>query len=295
MLPPGQSKQVRRIRILARRAVQTLLGGEYQSVFKGSGLSFDEVREYQPGDDIRTIDWNVTARMGSPFVKRYVEERELTVVLVADISGSMEFGTTGALKRGVMAEIAALIAFSAQANRDRVGLLAFAGDIELYLSANHGPRHALRIIREVLERPPSHPGTSIKKACDYLNEVLPRRSIVFFLGDWLGTGYEASFKLLSRKHDLIAVRVNDPREETLPNVGLLRVQDAETHQPLLIDTRQAEVREVFADQAAARKNDFNLLARATQTDVIDVDTRGHHLDELVRFFRVRSAKRRRQR
>ena len=194
-----------------------------------------------------------------------------------------------------MAEIAALIAFSAQANRDRVGLLAFAGDIELYLGANNGPRHALRIIREVLERPPSNPGTSIKKACDYLNEVLPRRSIVFFLGDWLDTGYEASFKLLGRKHDLIAVRVNDPREVTLPNVGLLRVQDAETHQPMLIDTRQPVVRQIFADQAAARKNDFNLLARATQTDVIDVDTRGQHLDELVRFFRVRSAKRRRQR
>lgn len=291
MLPPGQSKQVRRIRILARRAVQTLLGGEYHSVFKGSGLSFDEVREYQPGDDIRTIDWNVTARMGAPFVKRYIEERELTVVLAADISPSMEFGTAGALKREVMAELAALIAFSAQANRDRVGLLAFAGGVELYLGPNHGPRHALRIIREILERPPSKPGTSTKAACDYLNEVLPRRSIVFFLGDWLDTGYEASFKLLSRKHDLIAIRVQDAREQSLPNVGLLQVEDSETHQRILIDTRREDVRAQFTAQANLRRAEFDMLARATQTDVVDVDTSGHHLDELVKFFRVRASKR----
>ena len=292
MLPPGQTKQVRRIRLLARRAVQTLLGGEYQSVFKGSGLSFDEVREYQPGDDIRTIDWNVTARMGAPFVKRYVEERELTVILAADISGSLGFGTAGMAKRAVLAEIAALIAFSAQANRDRVGLLAFAGEVELYLPANHGPRHALRIIREVLERPARHPGTSVGNACHYLNEILPRRSIVFFLGDWLDGGYEAPFKLLGRKHDLIAVRVTDPREESLPDIGLLQLKDAETGETRVMDTRPGSDREAFSALAAERRNRFDLLARSTQTDVIDVDTRGNHLDELVKFFRKRVAKRR---
>lgn len=295
MLPAEQSKQVRRIRLLARRAVQTLLGGEYQSVFKGSGLSFDEVREYQPGDDIRTIDWNVTARMGAPFVKRYVEERELTVILAADISPSLNFGTVGTDKRTAMAEVAALVAFSALANRDRVGLLAFAGDVELYLPATHGTRHALRIIREVLDRPPEHRGTSVGKACDYLSKTLPRRSIVFFLGDWQDTGFEAPFRLLSRKHDLIAMRVTDPREMTMPNVGLVRFQDAETDRPVLIDTRRADVREGFAKRALERRNEFDLLARSTQTDVIDVGTDGNHLDELVRFFRARNARRRHRR
>ncbi len=295
MLPAEQARQVRRIRLLARRAVQTLLGGEYQSVFKGSGLSFDEVREYQPGDDIRTIDWNVTARMGAPFVKRYVEERELTVILAADISRSLHFGTGPSTKRSAMAEIAALVAFSALANRDRVGLLAFAGDAELYLPASHGTRHALRILREVLDREPTTRGTSVAKACDYLSEVLPRRAIVFFLGDWQSSGYEASFRLLARKHDLIAVRVTDPRELSLPNVGLARFQDAETGQQVLLDTRRADVRSRFAEQVRDRRAAFDLLARATRTDVIDVGTDGDHLDELVRFFRARNARRRSRR
>lgn len=293
MLPVEVMRQIRRLQLRARRAVQTLLGGEYHSVFKGTGLSFEEVREYQPGDDVRSIDWNVTARMGAPFIKRFVEERELTVLLVVDVSGSQRFGTQKHTKRTVAAEVAALVAFSAVANNDRVGLLAVSSEVERFIPPAKGTRHALRVLRDILFFEPRHAGTSLKTAFDFLNQALTRRAIVFFVSDWLDSNYESAFRLAGRKHDLIAVRVSDPREQELPAAGLVEVEDAETGAHFLLDTRRASVRAAFAGAAAGRKAAFTALARSAKVDLIDVSTDGRHFDALVGFFRRREARRRR--
>src|SRR2546430_2576163 len=203
MLPREVIRQVRRLQLRARRAVEDLLGGEYHSVFKGTGISFEEVREYQPGDDVRAIDWNVTARMGHPFVKRFVEERELTVMLVVDCSGSNEFGTRLQQKREVAAELAAVLAFSAISNNDKVGLVAFTDRVERFVPPRKGTRHVLRVIRDVLFFQPDRRGTSLREALDYVNRVLPRRAIVFLLSDFLDRDYEKALKRTGRRHDLI--------------------------------------------------------------------------------------------
>src|SRR5690242_16682832 len=194
MLPREVLRQIRRLQLKARRAVEDLLGGEYHSVFKGTGIAFEEVREYQPGDDVRTIDWNVTARMGHPFVKRFIEERELTVMLLLDCSASHQFGTQLQQKREVVAELAAVLAFSAISNNDKVGLIAFTDRVERFVPPRKGTRHVLRLIRDVLFFQPSHRGTSLQEALDFLNRVLHRRAIVFFLSDFFDTGYERAFK-----------------------------------------------------------------------------------------------------
>src|SRR6516225_5810861 len=228
MLPREVLRQIRRLQLRARRAVEDVLGGEYHSVFKGWGIAFDEVRAYQPGDDVRAIDWNVTARMGQPFVKRYIEERELTVLLAIDSSGSLQFGTRAQLKREVAAELAAVLAFSAIANNDRVGLIQFTDRVEHFLPPRKGTRHVLRLIRDILFFQPEHRGTALREALDYLNRVLRRRTIVFLFSDFIDRDYEQSFKRTGRRHDLVAVRVTDPREEELPAVGLVEFEDTET-------------------------------------------------------------------
>lgn len=291
MLSVEVMRQVRRLQLRARRAVQTLLGGEYHSVFKGVGLSFDEVREYQPGDDIRSIDWNVTARVGSPFIKRFVEERELTVMLVVDVSGSQRFGTQKQPKRAVAAELAALIAFSAIANNDRVGLIAFSDRVERYVAPAKGSRHVLRLLRDILFFEPERQKTSLKAALDYLNQVQRRRAIVFSIGDFADEGYDDVFRLTGRKHDLIAVRVTDPRERELPAIGPIQFEDAETGEFLLIDTSSASLRRQFADRATARHEALRKLARSAQVDLVEVGTDGGHFDALVRFFRLREKRR----
>src|SRR5437016_11086031 len=207
MLPREVLRQIRRLQLKARRAVEDLLGGEYHSVFKGSGLAFEEVREYQPGDDIRTIDWNVTARMGHPFIKRYIEERELTVMLVVDCSGSHQFGTQLQQKREVSAELAAVLAFSAINNNDKVGLIAFTDRIERFVPPRKGSRHVLRLIRDVLFFQPTHRGTNLAEALSYLNRILHRRSIIFLLSDFLDQGFEQALKRTARHHDLIAMHI----------------------------------------------------------------------------------------
>src|SRR6516162_11569583 len=228
MLPHEVIRQIRRLQVRARRAVENLVGGEYHSVFRGMGIAFEEVREYQPGDDIRTIDWNVTARMGHPFIKRYIEERELTVMLVVDCSASQQFGTQIHQKREVIAELAAVLAFSAINNNDKVGLIDFTDRIERFVPPRKGSRHVLRLIRDVLFFQPTHKGTCLREALDYLNRVLHRRAIVFFLSDFLDRDYEKAFQRTGKRHDLIAVPITDPREEELPAVGLLELEDAET-------------------------------------------------------------------
>jgi uncharacterized protein (DUF58 family) len=284
-------RQIRRLQLRARRAVQTLLGGEYHSVFKGVGLSFEEVREYQPGDDVRSIDWNVTARMGSPFIKRFVEERELTVILLVDVSGSQRFGTQKQPKRAVAAELAALIAFSAIANNDRVGLIAATDEVEKYVAPSKGTKHVLRLLRDILFFEPERRGTSLKTALDYLNQVQRRRAIVFMISDFADAGFESAFRLAARKHDLIAVRITDPREQELPAVGLLQLEDAETGRRLLVDTGHPIVRQRFAERARERHEGVRKLTRSAQVDLIEVSTDGGHFDALVRFFRIREKRR----
>ena len=294
MLPREVLRQIRRLQLKARRAVEDLLGGEYHSVFKGAGVAFEEVREYQPGDDVRTIDWNVTARMGHAFIKRFIEERELTVLLAVDCSGSHLFGTQAQQKREVAAELAAVLAFSAVSNNDRVGLVQFTDRIERFVPPRKGARHVLRLIRDVLFHQPRRSGTSLREGLDFLNRVQRRRAIVFLFSDFLDEGYEMSFKRTGRRHDLVAVRVTDPREEELPAVGLLRVEDAETGERLLVDTSSRRVREAYAAAAAGRREAVRQLARASGTDLIEVSTEGDHLDALIRFFRLRERRQRRR-
>jgi uncharacterized protein (DUF58 family) len=293
MLPREVIRQIRRLQIRARRAVEDLVGGEYHSVFKGMGLAFDEVRAYQPGDDIRLIDWNVTARMGQPFIKRYIEERELTVMLLIDCSGSHLFGTQVQQKREVIAELAAVLAFSAVSNNDKVGLIACTDRVERFVPPRKGSRHVLRLIRDVLFFQPVHRGTALREALDYLNRLLRRRAIVFLLSDFLDSGFERSLKRTARHHDLIAIRISDPREEELPDVGLLELEDAETGDRLLLDTGSRRVREAFALAARQRREALLQLVHSSGADLIEVSTDGGHLDALIRFFRVRERRLRR--
>jgi uncharacterized protein (DUF58 family) len=294
MLPRDIVRQVRRLQLRARRAVEDLLGGEYHSVFKGMGIAFEEVREYQPGDDIRTIDWNVTARMGHPFIKRFVEERELTVLLLIDGSASQQFGTRLQQKREVAAELAAVLAFSAITNNDKVGLVAFTDRVERFIPPRKGTRHVLRLIRDVLFSQPAHKGTCVREALDFANRVLHRRAILFLLSDFLDQGFEKSLKRTGRRHDLIAVRITDPREEEMPRVGLLEVEDSETGGRLLLDTFSRLVRTAYAAAARRRRESLRQLARASGIDLIEVSTDGGHLDALIHFFQMRERRLRRR-
>jgi uncharacterized protein (DUF58 family) len=293
MLPREVVQQIRRLQLRARRAVEDLLGGEYHSVFKGMGMAFEEVREYQPGDDIRAIDWNVTARMGHPFIKRYIEERELTVVLMVDCSGSQQFGTQLQQKREVAAELAALLAFCAISNNDKVGLICFTDRVERFVPPRKGTRHALRLIRDVLFFQPEHQGTSLKQALDYLNRVQHRRAIVFLLSDFLDAGFERPFQRTGRRHDLTAVHISDPREEVLPAVGLIELEDAETGRRLIVDTSSVQVRRACLEAGRRRRDALRQMARSARVDLIEVSTDGGHLDALVHFFQMREHRLRR--
>lgn len=287
MLTREVLRQVRRLQLRARRAVEDPLGGAYRSVFKGSGIAFEEVREYQPGDDIRGIDWNVTARMGQPFVKRFIEERELTVVLLVDASASLSFGTTDQAKQDVVAEVAALLTLCAASNNDRVGLLFCTDRVEKYVPPRRGTRHALRLIRDLFVWRPAHPGTDLRTGLDFLNRVLRRRALVFLFSDFLDQGYEKLLRRFGLRHDLVAVHVSDPRETQLPAVGLLEVADAETGARTLLDTSDPAFRRAFEQRQAERRERFQQLARSGRIDVLEVSTAGQHLDALIRFFQIR--------
>ncbi len=287
MLPRDLVRQIRRLQIRARRAVEDLLGGNYRSVFKGAGIAFEEVREYQPGDDIRTIDWNVTARMGHPFVKRYIEERELTVMLVMDGSRSQMFGTRRRQKREVAAELAALLAFCATANNDKVGLIVCTDRVEHYVPPRKGTRHALRVIRDVLFYEPSRPGTSLRTGLDFLNRVLHRRAVVFLFSDFLDQGFDGALRRTSRRHDLIALALSDPREQDLPQVGLVQWEDAETGKPLLVDTSDPDFQAALRVRTESRRAALRHLTRSARVDLVEISTAQDHLDALTRFFHLR--------
>jgi len=281
-------KKVRRIEIRTNRLVNESLAGEYHSVFKGRGMEFDEVREYTPGDDIRTIDWNVTSRMGHPYVKKYVEERELTVMLLVDASASGDFGTVGSTKREVAAEVCALLAFSAIRNSDRVGLLVFTDREERYVPPRKGRNHVLRVIREVLTCEPSGRRTDLALALESLSRGIRRRSVAFVVSDFLDSGFEQALRIANRKHDLIAISLSDPREMDLPPVGILELEDAETGRTLLVDTWDRRVRDRYAAGARGRAETLRRLFRQNKVDSVELTTGLPYDVPLVRFFRDRA-------
>ena len=288
MLPAEILKKVRRIEIRTNRLVNESLAGEYHSVFKGRGMEFSEVREYQFGDDIRNIDWNVTSRMGHPYVKKHVEERELTVMLLVDFSASGEFGTRRQFKREIAAEICALLAFSAIKNSDRVGLVAFSDRIEKFLSPRKGKDHVLRVIREVLYFRPEGRATDLGQALQFMYRTVTKRSVVFVISDFLAEGYEQPLRVAARKHDVIAVTITDPREEDLPPIGLLDLEDAETGERVLVDASDRRTRERFRIWAAGRRAAREALFRANAIDNLELFTDRSYDAPLVRFFHKRA-------
>jgi uncharacterized protein (DUF58 family) len=287
MLSREQLRAVRKIQIRTSHLVSDLFAGQYQSVFKGRGMEFAEVRLYQPGDDVRTIDWNVTARTGTPHVKRFAEERELTVMLVVDASGSTVFGSRRQTKQALAAELGALLAFSAITNNDKVGLLMFTDRIELAVPPRKGNRHVLRVIREILSHRPAGIGTDIPTALEHLGRVTKRRSVLFLVSDFLTPGWKRALRLASRRHDVIAVVLEDPREAELPDVGLIELEEAETGERYVVDTGDWRVREAVARQAALARAERDRELRAADVDAIVVGTDRPYTEALLRFFHMR--------
>lgn len=266
---PDLAARVRRLEIRTRHMAGSVIGGNYRSLFRGSGIEFSEAREYVPGDDVRRIDWNVTARTGATWVKEFVEERELTVVCAVDVSGSQRVAQPQSGRLGAAAELTALLGFAAVQNHDRAGLLTFSDQIERFVPPRHGTKHVLRIIRDVLTQAEAHGGTRITAACDYLQRVLPRRSVVFLISDWFDDGYAQSLRLLARRHDVIALVLVDPVDLELPDLGIVAVEDAESGERLLVDSSDGALRERYAAAAsgrAARRS--QQLARAGVDEVI---------------------------
>jgi uncharacterized protein (DUF58 family) len=287
MIPKEVLKKVRQIQIRTRHKVNDVFAGQYHSVFKGQGMEFEEVRPYLPGDDIRSIDWNVTARTGHPYIKKFVEERELTVMLAVDISGSQRFGSTPQRKKDLAAELAAVLAFSAIQNNDRVGLLLFSDEVEQYVAPGKGVPHVLRVIREVLYHPPRRTGTRIEPALNYLNHVTTRRSVTFIISDFLDTGFQRALRVTARRHDVIAVVVGDPREESWPAVGLVEWIDLETGDRRLVDTSHRPTRRRLQEWQRKEQAGRRELLRAAGVDVIEVQAGTPYDREFVRFFRMR--------
>lgn len=311
MIPKELLKKIRQIEIRTRRLVQESMAGQYHSAFRGTGMDFDEVREYQPGDEVRAIDWNVTARMNHAFVKKFREERELTVLLLVDLSGSLRFGSGDQSKRELAAEIASVLAFSAVRNQDRVGLLLFTEAVEKYIPPRKGRRHVLRVIRDILWHEPRWPGTSLNGALEFVNQILSHRAVVIVVSDFLGetgpnrreilaslrrrpTQGESLGRLstqvlrqTSRKHDVVAVQIGDQREAELPAVGRLILQDAETGEVQEINTNDRRRRDAFQSRAARAQEELDRLFRSSKVDAIHLRTGQAYEHELTRFFHER--------
>jgi uncharacterized protein (DUF58 family) len=284
-------KKVRQLEIRTRGLVNQVFSGEYHSVFKGRGMEFSEVREYQYGDDMRMIDWNVTARFNHPFVKIFEEERELTVMLVVDMSGSQFFGSQSALKRDVALELSAILAFSAMKNNDKVGLILFTDRIEKFVPPRKGRGHALRIVRELLSFEPARPATSIKTALEYLNHVQKKRSIVFVLSDFMDSNYEAALRIAGKRHDLIGVVLQDPRENELPGVGLVHLRDAESGARRLVDTSNAQVRFLYKQFGERTRDARKSLFVKSRLDDVLIRLDQPYIKPLADFFKLREKRR----
>ena len=280
-------KHVRRIKVVTAKLVDEHISGEYHSVFKGRGMEFDEVREYVPGDDVRSIDWNVTARMGHPYVKRFCEERELTIIFLVDISGSMIFGSGLRSKAEVAAELTSLLALSAIKNQDKVGMILFSDRIERYIPPRKGRTAAMRLVREVLAAEETRRETNLGVALQFLNKVQKHRAVVFLISDFLATGYEKELRVMARRHDLIACPISDPREQSLLNIGLLEVANPETGESMLVDTSSRRLLESFHAQAAAEEQARDKQFQRLKVDRLALTTNRPFVDDVRRLFHLR--------
>ena len=287
MIPQEIISKVRRIEIRTKGLVNDLFGGEYHSVFKGRGMMFSEVREYQPGDDIRLIDWNVSARVGTPFIKIFEEERELTVYMVVDVSGSGQYGTVEKMKMELGTEIAAVLGFSAIKNNDKVGVLLFSSEVEKYIPPKKGKSHILRVIRELLYYKPKFRGTSINSALDFLLKVAKRRSVVFLISDFVDSNYWTSLKMVNKKHDIIGVRLYDPSEAELPDLGLVKVIDPESEKEFWINTSRYQDRIDYNNTFNNRISELQSRCKKIKFDIISISTQEDYVEPLMDFFRRR--------
>ncbi len=292
MIPREILKQVRRIEISTRGLVNEVFSGEYHSVFKGRGMNFAEVREYQYGDDIRSIDWNVTARTGAPFVKIFEEERELTVMLLVDVSASGDFGTRERLKGEIAVEICALLAFSAIKNNDKVGLIIFSDRIEKFVPPRKGRRHVLRVLRELLYHRPEGRGTDITAALEHLTHVQRKKAVAFLVSDFQDEGFEKALAIAGRRHDLIAVRIGDERERELPPLGFVELEDPETGECVIVNSSNPDFRDAFSDRVGRARAQLDRSLRRNKVDVIDIETGRPYVKPLMRFFQERMRRRR---
>src|SRR5437870_9251208 len=278
-------KKIRALEIKTKGLVQTVFAGDYHSVFKGRGMNFEDVREYQPGDEIRAIDWNVTARLGTAFVKKFTEERELTVMLIVDVSASSDFGSAMQSKRELAAEVACLLAFSAIGNNDKVGLLLFTDRVELFIPPKKGRSHTLRIIREILFFEPQGRGTEPGLALDYLNKIVTRRAVVFFISDFQAPDFSRALAVSGRRHDFVAIQIQDERERSLPNVGIITLEDAETGEQIEINTADRRTRTVFIDLVTGFETELSRTLRRNNIDAITLQTGRDYLPALRSFFK----------
>lgn len=290
MLPREILKKVKRIEIRTRGLVDSFFGGEYHSSFKGRGMTFSEVREYQPGDDVRLIDWNVTARSGNPFIKVFEEERELTVFLIVDISSSGTFGSENYLKKTVGAEIASVLGFSAIKNNDKVGLILFSNDIVKYIPPKKGKSHVLRVIRELLYTNSEGGGTSISNALDFVMKVSKRKSVVFLLSDFIDENYWDSLKIVNRKHDFVGIKISDPFEVNFPNVGMLKAEDPETGSVFWIDTSNYSDLKNMNDSNRKKVDSFLNRTKKSGIDIVSISTSNDYIEPLMKFFKKRGKK-----
>ncbi|MDH4182661.1 MAG: DUF58 domain-containing protein [Nitrospinota bacterium] len=284
-------EKIREIEIRAKKVVNTLFSGEYHSAFKGMGLIFAETRPYQPGDDVRAMDWKVTARSGQPYIKLFHEERELTLTLLVDMSGSGQYGSGGGFKNEAAANLCAALAFSAIRNNDKVGLIAFTDQVELYIAPRKGRFHVLRLIRELLYFKPRGRGTSVRQALEFMSRVIPKRSIAFLVSDLKDQGYDKVMASIARKHDLIAVRIYDKTEVSLPEVGYLLLEDAETGERIVVDTGDMALRREFELDAMARIREKSKNLASFGVDEVAVDAAGSYVEPLVKFFQLREKRR----
>ncbi len=287
MLSPELVKKIKQIQIYTSRMVNASFAGQYESVFKGRGMQFEEVREYTPGDDVRTIDWNVTARAGKPYIKRFVEEREMTLMLLVDMSASGAFGTREKLKNELAAEFCAVLAFAAIRNNDKVGLIIFTDQVELYIPPKKGTSHVLRLIRELLGYKIADKKTNIPLALDYLAKVIRKRATVFLVSDFIADGFSRSLSLVNKRHDVIAVSVQDPAEINLPRVGLVEFKDAETGHTQVIDSSSRVFRRMYERENLRRADLLAQLFRSISVDRISIETNKPYIHDLVKFFHMR--------
>ena len=285
-------KKIRRIEISTNRLVTNIFAGEYESAFKGRGMEFDEVREYQHGDEVRTIDWNVTAKMGHPFVKKFVEERELTMMLLVDVSGSTKFGTYQQKKSDIIAEISALLAFSAVKNNDKVGLICFTDQVELFIPPRKGKKHVLRLIRDILYCKPKRVTTDLGEALSFLERIQKRKSVVFLISDFRDNDYEKPLKRINPRHDLVAISVTDRRETEFPDVGLIELEDTETGEIILFDSSSTKTRQYFQEKNLSETNKRQKIFLKNKIDNIEIYTDQPYTQSLIHFFQHRQRKER---